>query len=269
MLCRDCSIAMVRFSAYPDHLHCVIGVTKDYHINPRSVGGGFLYTYRMTRPTATAEACMELVHKTVVDEAPYAICPFQGKVLIGVGKLLRLYDMGKKKLLRKSENKHIPNTVVDIKTVGDRIIASDIQDSVHFVKYRRGENQLVIFADDTSPRWITTTCVLDYATVACADKFGNLAVCRLPSNVNDNVDDDPTGTKSLWDRGLLSGASQKAETVSMFHVGETIMSLQVRTVSVLASQGLRSANQSLGACTFLIRGSNPWPDPPIGFPCRS
>ena len=29
----------------------------------------------------------------------------QGKVLIGVGKLLRLYDLGKKKLLRKSENK--------------------------------------------------------------------------------------------------------------------------------------------------------------------
>ena len=49
---------------------------------------------------------------------------------------------------------------------------------------------------------------------------------RLPQNVNDNVDEDPTGTKSLWDRGLLSGASQKAETVSVFFVGETILSLQ-------------------------------------------
>ena len=44
--------------------------------------------------------------------------------------------------------------------------------------------------------------------------------------MNDNVDEDPTGTKSLWDRGLLSGASQKAETVSVFFVGETILSLQ-------------------------------------------
>ena len=49
---------------------------------------------------------------------------------------------------------------------------------------------------------------------------------RLPQNVNDNVDEDPTGTKSLWDRGLLSGASQKAETVSVFFAGETILSLQ-------------------------------------------
>lgn len=30
---------------------------------------------------------------------------FQGRVVAGVGKALRLYDLGKKKLLRKAENK--------------------------------------------------------------------------------------------------------------------------------------------------------------------
>jgi splicing factor 3B subunit 3 len=45
------------------------------------------------------------VHKTTLDEIPYAMCAFQGRVLVGVGKLLRLYDLGKKKLLRKCENK--------------------------------------------------------------------------------------------------------------------------------------------------------------------
>ena len=54
--------------------------------------------------------------------------------------------MGRKKLLRKCENKHIPHLVVDIKSVGERIICSDVQESVHFVKYRRSENQLVVFA---------------------------------------------------------------------------------------------------------------------------
>ena len=44
-----------------------------------------------------------------------------------MGKLLRLYDLGRKKLLRKCENKHIPHIVVDIKTVGERIICSDVQ----------------------------------------------------------------------------------------------------------------------------------------------
>ena len=38
-----------------------------------------------------------------------------------------MYDLGRKKLLRKCENKHIPHLVVDIKTVGERIICSDVQ----------------------------------------------------------------------------------------------------------------------------------------------
>ena len=63
---------------------------------------------------------------------------------------MRLYDLGRKKLLRKCENKHIPHLVVDIKTVGERIICSDVQESVHFVKYRRSENQLVVFAGKLS-----------------------------------------------------------------------------------------------------------------------
>lgn len=48
---------------------------------------------------------MELVHQTAVDEVPMAICSFQGRLLVGIGRMLRLYDMGKKKLLRKCENK--------------------------------------------------------------------------------------------------------------------------------------------------------------------
>ena len=43
--------------------------------------------------------------QTIVEEIPSAICPYQGRVVIGVGRLLRVYDLGKKKLLRKCENK--------------------------------------------------------------------------------------------------------------------------------------------------------------------
>jgi len=59
-------------------------------------------------PLAPGQQPLDLVHKTVTDDVPMAICAFQGRVLIGVGKLLRLYDLGKKKLLRKSENKVRP-----------------------------------------------------------------------------------------------------------------------------------------------------------------
>ena len=48
---------------------------------------------------------LELVHRTEVEDVPTAICSFGGRVMVGVGKLLRIYDLGKKKLLRKCENK--------------------------------------------------------------------------------------------------------------------------------------------------------------------
>ena len=36
---------------------------------------------------------------------------------------------------------------------------------------------------------------------------------RLPSDVSDEVDEDPSGSKAIWDRGLLSGAAQKVQYI--------------------------------------------------------
>lgn len=83
------------------------------------------------------------------------------------------------------------------------------------MRYRpRAENQMVIFADDASPRWIVHLAILDNATAAAADKFGNVVILRLPPNCNDDVEEDPSGTRSLWDRNALGGASQKLEVRS-------------------------------------------------------
>lgn len=93
--------------------------------------------------------------------------------------------------------------------MGKRIYVSDVQESVYMVRYKRQENQLIIFADDTVPRWITCTSILDYDTIATADKFGNIGIIRLPPNISDDVDEDPTGNKALWDRGKLTSATCK------------------------------------------------------------
>ena len=73
--------------------------------------------------------------------------------------------------------------IVTIHTMGNRIVVSDLQESFHFLRYRRQENQLVIFADDTNPRWLTCACMLDYSTMAGADKFGNVAMVWLPCSL--------------------------------------------------------------------------------------
>ena len=76
--------------------------------------------------------------------------------------------------------KHIANYICGIQTIGHRVIVSDVQESFIWVRYKRNENQLIIFADDTYPRWVTTATLLDYDTVAGADKFGNICVVSVP-----------------------------------------------------------------------------------------
>ena len=36
--------------------------------------------------------------------------------------------------------------------MGNRVYVSDVQEGVHFVRYKAAENQLIIFADETLPR---------------------------------------------------------------------------------------------------------------------
>ena len=79
--------------------------------------------------------------------------------------------------------------------MGNRIVVSDVQESFNFVKYKRQENQLIIFADDTVPRWLTCGTMLDYNTMAGADKFGNVCIVSL------TLQPDLLTTKRQWTYG--------------------------------------------------------------------
>jgi len=53
------------------------------------------------------------------------------------------------------------------------------------------------------------------------DKFGNIYIVRLPEKVNEDIEDDPTGSRLKWEQGTLNGAPHKLETLINFHIGET------------------------------------------------
>lgn len=216
------SITLARFSSRPGQLFLLVGVAKDLVLNPRTNQGGFIYTYQVFDNGDK----LDFIHKTPIEEIPGAMCAFQGRILCGVGRLLRMYDIGKKKLLRKCENKQLPNFINSLHTMGSRIIVGDIQESFFFLRYKHAENQMIIFADDTLPRYVTASCMLDIDTIAVADKFGNLVILRLPSGAEDDATLDPTGDKGLYDRGLLNGASNKVDNLCTFYLGDTTTSLQ-------------------------------------------
>lgn len=101
MLWSSFSIALVKFANKPDEQYIIVGMSRDLVLAPRSLSGGLLQTYKITEGGSK----LEHVHTTPVEDVPGAIAGFQGRVLIGVGRFLRVYDLGKKKLLRKCENK--------------------------------------------------------------------------------------------------------------------------------------------------------------------
>ena len=72
---------------------------------------------------------------------------------MGIGKVLRLYDLGKKKLLRKCESFSFPLCICSIKSMGNRIFVADIAESYHFCYYRKSDNSIDIFADDFISRF--------------------------------------------------------------------------------------------------------------------
>lgn len=123
----------------------------------------------------------------MINEIPLAIATFQKRLLVGVGKILRMYEMGKRKLLRKCENKNFPTHIQSIQVNHDRIIVGDVQEALHYVIYKRQTKELEIFADNSVPRFVTATCILDYDSTAVADKFGNIAISRLPADVSSGV----------------------------------------------------------------------------------
>ncbi|KGN50507.1 spliceosome-associated protein 130 A [Cucumis sativus] len=200
-----------------------VGTAKGLQFFPkRSLVAGYIHIYRFLEDGKS----LELLHKTQVEGVPLALAQFQGRLLAGLGSVLRLYDLGKRRLLRKCENKLFPNTIVSIQTYRDRIYVGDIQESFHYCKYRRDENQLYIFADDSVPRWLTASYHVDFDTMAGADKFGNIYFVRLPQDVSDEIEEDPTGGKIKWEQGKLNGAPNKVEEIIQFHIGDVVTSLQ-------------------------------------------
>ncbi|KAF9468059.1 Cleavage/polyadenylation specificity factor, A subunit, partial [Collybia nuda] len=96
-----------------------------------------------------------------------------------------------------------------------------MQDSVSFVTYNASENRLVVFSDDTQPRWVTCSTMVDYNTVAATDRFGNIFVDRLDSTTSDQVDDNPSG----FGRRRDNKTPFKTKLLGHFHVGDITTSL--------------------------------------------
>lgn len=88
-----------------------------------------------------------------------------------------------------------------------------MQQSLFYVSYKATTNKLVICADDTQPRRVTTATMVDYDTLVAGDRFGNIFVNRL-----ERIDADMTGAQH-------KETPSKTHLVAHFHVGDLVTSI--------------------------------------------
>lgn len=237
------SMAICNFSK---EYYLVVGTGKNVNLYPRKNDGGFLHVYKFTQ-----DSKLEFIHKTEMEDIPTSLCSFGDRVLVGMGKFLRIYELGKKKLLKKSENKNFPNVITTVSHMGARVYVGDVMESFQFVKYKKEEQTLNIFADNTTPRWVTSQAIIDYNTLAGGDKFGNIFLVRVPHDVQDTFEEDPNSNKWMWERNVFGGSSQKSREIISFHIGETVTSL-TRTNFVPGSNGIILYMTVMGTIGCLI-----------------
>ena len=216
------SIAVVSFSSQDDEAFLIVGTGKDMIVNPRSFSSGFLHVYRFQEDGKE----LEFIHKTKVEEPPLALLPFQGRLLAGIGKDLRIYDLGMKQLLRKAQANVVSHLIVGLQTQGSRIIVSDVQESITYVVYKFQENMLIPFVDDVIARWTTCSTMVDYETAAGGDKFGNLWLLRCSQKASDEADEEGSGAHLVHERQYLQGAPNRLALMTHFYTQDIPTSLQ-------------------------------------------
>ncbi|CAK9005201.1 Probable splicing factor 3B subunit 3 [Durusdinium trenchii] len=214
------------FSQLANQPCLVVGTVYNMTLYPRHAPKATIKTYMYDE-----RYHLQLIHSTPLDDVPLCLFPFEGRLLASVGKNLRVYELGKRKLLRKCEYKNIPEGLMWMHVKGDKIFAGDLRESFHIFKYRRTDNQLFVLADDQAPRWMTCATVLDSTTMAGADKFDNFFVCRIPEEARDDEGGDHTGLRLKADTAYLTGATPKLDSIVQFHVGDTVTALEKTTLA--------------------------------------
>lgn len=205
-----------------DEFFLVAGSATNMDLECRTCSHGNFRVYRFHDEGKK----LELISHTEIDGIPMALTPFQGRMLAGVGRFLRIYDLGNKKMLRKGELSAVPLFITHITVQASRIVVADSQYSVRFVVYKPEDNHLLTFADDTIHRWTTTNVLVDYDTLAGGDKFGNIWLLRCPEHVSKLADEENSESKLIHEKPFLNSTPHKLDLMAHFFTNDIPTSLQ-------------------------------------------
>lgn len=212
------SLCFISFHDRLNELYLAVGVAKDLSLAPRHSNECAILLFLVDPVTPK----LTLTHRTALGSAiPSALLAFGGRLLAGVGSALRLYDIGKRQLLRKCEAK-LPSWATTLQSQGWRVFVGDAQASVVLYQYLPTDNRFQLVADDTQPRPVTTILPLDYDTLCVADRLGSIYVLRLPAAVSEDLESEISAGAVSARRGRLFGAPFKLERLAEFYLDDAV-----------------------------------------------
>jgi splicing factor 3B subunit 3 len=248
----------------PDAWYLVFGTVQNYVLSPRSFSSGFLHVYKFVDYNeAQMVVTLQFMHRTPVPEIPLALAGFQRRLAVGVGRTLSLYNLGESRLLKHVSNRNFPHAIQSLQVAHDRLFVGDLCEGFSIVLYRRSSNELEIVADSTSPRYLTAQALLDFDTLAGADKFGNVFVSRLSADISRqflsgsstgagaNASDQTIATLMNKYAKSLQGAAHKLTDVANFYIGDTVTALSKAALVPGGSEVLVYATLSGGLGVLL------------------
>lgn len=202
---------------YLPSIECIaVGFAKNLRFNPRKSDGGIILLINSDG---------EIHHITEVEDIPGALGIFENYLLSGIGKTLRIYKVGMNQLLKKCESRTLPRFISYVNSSGVRIIVGDMSESYIFLKYDKASEIITPFCDDCVPRFPLSSLLLDRSTIATGDRFGNFTILRLPDDVSDEAEIDPSGVGMVWEHPNMCGTPNKFDIAVNYHIGDPITSL--------------------------------------------
>jgi len=105
----------VKFHSRGNEALLAVGTVTNMTMHPLKNTEAHIVLYRVVNGER-----LQLLHKTKVEDKVLAMIHFQGRLLVGDGNTLRLYEMGKKQLLRKCELRGLPVMIKTLQAAGDR-----------------------------------------------------------------------------------------------------------------------------------------------------
>ena len=219
------SVALVTFESQGADLFLAVGMARDLAFEPLRFSVAEVVLYKV------AEQRLLYVNKTKLDALPLALAPFKGKLAIGAGRDLGLYDVGMRACLRKAQAKKCTGKQINaLQTQGSRLVVGDQREGITYVVHKAATHpeRLLPVAADKAPRWTTCTAMVDYDTTAGGDKFGNVWVVRCPAAASAAADDDKdkNGFALVQTRPHLGAAPHRADLMTHYFANDVPMAMQ-------------------------------------------